>query len=117
LRDYARSLPSQGQDRVDIPARGGRPARTAAVALAAAPVWVPAPAGTPQRAAQPVFAAWVIRVWEPAPPAGGAEPLEWVLLCTLPTQTLEELKERRDWYADRWLAEVFHDVEKNGCRE
>jgi hypothetical protein len=59
----------------------------------------------------------VIRVWEPDPPAGVEEPLEWVLLCSVPTNTLDELKERRDWYCCRWLVEVFHDIEKNGCRE
>lgn len=116
LLAYARGLPSQGQDRVDIPGRGGRPARTATVQLAAAPVWVPAPVKTPQRRQQPVVAAWVIRVWEADPPAGVA-PLEWLLLTSLPTTTLEELKERRDWYGCRWLVEVYHDVEKNGCSE
>jgi Transposase DNA-binding/Transposase Tn5 dimerisation domain len=117
LLDYARSLPSRGIDQVDIPSRGGRPARTAVVSLAAAAVWVPAPAGTPQRRAQPVFEAWVIRIWEPDPPAGVEEPLEWVLLCSVPTRTLEELKERRDWYGCRWMVEVYHDIEKNGCSE
>jgi hypothetical protein len=117
LLSYARALPGAGGDVVDIPGRGGRPARTAAVRLAAAPVWVPAPTGTPGRRSQPVIPAWVIRVWEPQPPAGVAEPLEWVLLCSVPSQTLDELKERRDWYCCRWLVEVYHDIEKNGCSE
>jgi hypothetical protein len=30
---------------------------------------------------------------------------------------LEELKQRRDWYCCRWLVEVYHDIEKNGCSE
>ena len=116
LRDFARSLPSQGGDRVDIPGRGGRAARTATVHLAAAPVWIPAPEGTPRRWSQPVIAAWVIRVWEAdAPP--GVEPLEWVLVCSVPTHGLEDLKTRRDWYACRWTVELFHHVEKNGCKE
>jgi hypothetical protein len=116
LLDYARTLPSQGSDTVAIPGRGGRPPRTAQVQLAGAPIWVPAPAGTPQRRSQPVLAAWVIRVWEPEPPPG-VEALEWLLVCSLPTTTLEELKERRDWYGCRWLIEVFHQVEKSGCGE
>jgi hypothetical protein len=116
LLDYARSLPSRGRDAVDSPGRGGRPPRTAAVDLAAAPVWVPPPKGFPQRGHQPVLAAWVIRIWEPQPPAGG-EPLEWILLCSVPSDRFEELKERRDWYACRWLVEVFHDIEKNGCSQ
>jgi hypothetical protein len=117
LLDYARALPSRGEDVVEIPGRGGRAARTAMVSLAAAPVAVPAPAGTARRKSQPVIEAWVIRVWEPRPPAAVAEPLEWVLLCSLPAETPAELKERRDWYRCRWMIEVFHDIATNGCAE
>lgn len=118
LRDYACSLASQGRDVVEIPGRGGRPARQAEVELAGAPVWVPAPSGTRRRAARPVIAAWVIRVWEPNPPKG-VEGLEWILIssASAPGPTLGELRERRDWYGRRWMIEVFHDIEKNGCGE
>jgi hypothetical protein len=116
LRDFACSLPSQGCDQVEIPARGGRASRTATVQMAAAPVWIPAPDGTPQRWSQPIIAAWIIRIWEAnAPP--GVEPLEWILVCSVPTQGLEQLKIRRDWYCCRWMVEVFHHIEKNGCKE
>jgi hypothetical protein len=117
LMSHARSLPSQGQAEVDIPSRGGRPARTAVVQMAAAAVWVPAPTEVRKRWQQPILAAWVIRVWEANPPAGVAEPLEWVLVCSLPTATLADVNERRAWYSSRWLVEVFHDIEKNGCSE
>lgn len=116
LRDFACTLPSQGSDMVEIPSRGGRAARTAKVELAAAPVWIPAPRETPQRNAQPVVSAWVIRIWELAPPKG-VEALEWILVCSVPTLTLEDSKERRDWYACRWMVEIFHHIEKNGCSE
>jgi Transposase DNA-binding/Transposase Tn5 dimerisation domain len=116
LRDFAASLSSQGCDQVDIPGRGGRAARTATVQMAAAPVWIPAPTGTPRRWSQPVVAAWVIRIWEATAPPG-IEALEWILLCSVPTRDLEELKARRDWYSCRWMVEVFHHIEKNGCRE
>jgi hypothetical protein len=115
LLKHARSLPSQGSDRVEIPSRGGRKARSAKVQFAAARVEVPAPSGTPQRWAQPTVEAWVIRVWEVDAPADVEEPLEWLLLCSLPTATLEQMKERRDWYACRWMVEMYHDIEKNGC--
>jgi hypothetical protein len=117
LMQYARTLPSQGSDTVEVPGRGGRPARTATVCLAAEPVWVPAPKDTPQRKSRAILPCWVVRVWEPDPPADVKEPLEWVLLGSLPAKTLEQIKERRDWYSCRWLAEVYHDVEKNGCSE
>jgi hypothetical protein len=117
LLAYARSLPAQGRDRVDIPARGGRPARSAEVSLASAAVRVPAPAGTPQQHAQPVLLAWLIRVWEEQAPKDGVHALEWVLLCSLPTEDVEAMRQRRDWYACRWMVEVYHDIEKNGCSE
>lgn len=117
LMQYARGLAEVGRDRIDIPGRGGRPARAAQVAMASAPVWVGAPTGTPKRCGRPVLAAWVIRVWEIDPPADLKEPLEWVLLGSMATTTLEQIKEKRDWYGCRWGAEVFHDIEKNGCAE
>jgi hypothetical protein len=117
LLDFSRTMTSVGNDAVEIPGRRDRPARTATVHMAAAPVWVPAAVGTVDRKLQPIIPAWVIRVWEPNPPAGTIEPLEWVLLCSVPTETLEELKERRDWYCCRWMVEVYHDIEKNGCSE
>ena len=84
--------------------------------MAAAPVWIPAPMGTLQRATRPVIAAYVVRIWEANPPEG-VEALEWILVTSVPTQTVAELRERRDWYACRWMVEVFHDIEKNGCSE
>lgn len=117
LLDHARTLRTQGSDTVEIPGRGGRPPRTALVQLAGAAIGMPAPAGTPKRNQQPILPLWVIRIWETDPPAGVKEPLEWFLLCSLPSRTLAELQERRDWYCCRWLIEVFHHIEKNGCQE
>lgn len=117
LLSYARSLPGEGGDTVDIRGRGGRPSRTAQVSLAAAPVWLPAPHGSRQRRSQPRIAAWVIRVWEAQPPAEVSEPLEWVLLCSLPADSVEAIRQYRDWYCCRWMVEVYHDIEKNGCSE
>lgn len=117
LLDYARRLSSQGSDTVEIAGRGGRPPRTAVVQLAGAALWLPAPTGTPQRQQQPILPLWVIRIWEADPPADVKEPLEWLLLCSLPSSTLQELQTRRDWYCCRWLIEIYHDIEKNGCQE
>lgn len=58
---------------------------------------------------------WLVRVWEPAPPPG--EPgLEWVLLTSVPTETVAAAWERADWYACRWLIEDYHQCLKTGCR-
>jgi hypothetical protein len=117
LMSYARSLPGQGTDTVDIPGRGGRLPRTAHVSLAAAPVEVPAPHGSRRRRSQPPIAAWVIRVWEAQPPAEGSEPVEWVLLGSLPADSIDAIRQYRDWYCCRWMVEVYHDIGKNGCSE
>ena len=97
-------------------ARAGPAGRTAQVKLAACAVRVPPPRTAAQRKKRPTLSAWVIRVWEPSPPLG-VKALEWVLLCSVRTETLEQIKERRGWYAVRWGAEVYHDIEKNGCSE
>jgi hypothetical protein len=117
LKTFARSLPARVHDTVEIPGKGSRPARTAAVALAAAAVEVQVPKLLDRRGAswEPI-PAWVVRIWEPEPPAG-AEPLEWVLVSSLPVKTPEQMRRSRDWYACRPLVEQFHQVEKTGCGE
>lgn len=118
LLTYARQLAPQATSTVPITSRGGRPAREAAVALAAAEVWLSPPWPEAKRKdARPPLRVWVERVWEPAPPAG-TQPLEWVLVSSLPIETTAELQTRQAWYGLRWpTAEDFHQVEKTGCGE
>jgi hypothetical protein len=116
LLAHARGLAPVGGDTVDIPGRGGRPPRTATVSLASGAVRVPPPRSAPRRKSRPVLPAWVIRVWEPSPPAG-VEALEWVLICSARAEGAEQIKQKRDWYGMRWGVEVYHDVGKNGCSE
>jgi hypothetical protein len=58
---------------------------------------------------------WVIRVWEEQA-RDAEEPLEWILLTSVPTTTLEQAWERVDWYRHRWLVEDYHQCLKSGCR-
>jgi Transposase DNA-binding/Transposase Tn5 dimerisation domain len=118
LRRHARALAPQAGGTVTIASKGGRPARQARVALAAAAVWISPPwPESKRRDARPPLRAWVERVWEPQPPAG-VEPLEWVLLSSLPIASQQDLRQRQAWYALRWpTAEEFHQVEKTGCGE
>jgi hypothetical protein len=67
------------------------------------------------RASKEPLTVWVIRVWEEQAPEG-EEPLEWVLLTSVPTTTLEQAWERVDWYGYRWLVEDYHQCLKSGCR-
>ena len=43
--------------------------------------------------------------------------MEWVLLCSVRTEKIEEIRQRQQWYTVRWGVEVYHDIEKNGCSE
>jgi len=49
-------------------------------------------------------------------PPGGQEPIEWLLLTTLPAKDFEEAMRIVRAYTRRWLIEEFHRVLKSGCR-
>ena len=65
---------------------------------------------------QPPLPAWLVHTWELAPPPEEPEPLEWILLTTVPTTTVADAWARVDWYTRRWLVEDFHQALKTGCR-
>lgn len=111
LLRFARQLPGVDERVLQLPARHGQPAREVHLRLAFAPLtlvpnWL-------NRRANPI-ATWVIRVWEDLPPEG-VEPIEWVLLTSVPTETPEQAWERVAWYRCRWLVEEFHQCLKTGC--
>ncbi|GHO73508.1 hypothetical protein KSD_12790 [Ktedonobacter sp. SOSP1-85] len=58
---------------------------------------------------------WAVRVWEELTPAD-EEPLEWILLTSVPTTTLAQAWERVEWYKHRWVVEEYHQCLKTGCR-
>ena len=53
---------------------------------------------------------------ETAPPADGSEPLEWLLLTTLPVADCAAAVEKLRWYTGRWGIEGYHRVLKSGCK-
>ena len=42
--------------------------------------------------------------------------MEWILLTSVPTTTLEQAWERVGWYEQRWIVEDYHQCLKTGCR-
>lgn len=58
---------------------------------------------------------WVVRVWEPEP-LPEVEPLEWVLLTSVPIHTAEQAWQRVEWYRSRSWVEDSHQGLKTGCR-
>jgi hypothetical protein len=110
----ARAFPSQASRALEVPARHGHPARSTQLQLAFGQMTLLPPRNEP-RASKDPMRVWVIRVWEEQAPEG-EEPLEWILLTSVPTTTLEQAWERVDWYGYRWLAEDYHQCLKSGCR-
>ena len=57
----------------------------------------------------------VVLVREPNPPAG-EPPVEWILVTTLPIDTLEQVRAIVEYYCIRWQIEIFFRTLKQGCR-
>ena len=57
----------------------------------------------------------VVLVRELHPPQDDA-PVEWLLLTSLPIDTLEQVREVIECYCVRWMIEVFFRTLKSGCR-
>jgi Transposase DNA-binding/Transposase DDE domain len=110
----ARSWPSQASRVLELPARHGHQKRDAQLQLSFGQMTLLPPRNEPRASKEPLTV-WVIRVWEEQAPEG-EEPLEWVLLTSVPTTTLEQAWERVDWYRHRWLVEDYHQCLKSGCR-
>jgi hypothetical protein len=111
---YLDSQSCQGSFTIQVPRRPAHPAREAQLSVRWAEVHLRPPQ---HRYAEhlPTLTVWAILVREEQPPAG-VEAIEWLLLSTMSTQTLKDARERLEWYAARWLIEVYHKVLKSGCR-
>jgi hypothetical protein len=57
----------------------------------------------------------VVLVSEVNPPPGD-EPVEWLLLTSLPIDSVEQVRQIIQYYCVRWMIEVFFRVLKSGCR-
>jgi len=110
----ARSWLSQASRPFEVPPRHGRQARSTQLQLSFGQMTLLPPRHEPRAGEDPVTV-WVLRVWEEQAP-DGEEPLEWILLTSVPTTTLEQAWERVDWYGYRWLVEDYHQCLKSGCR-
>lgn len=93
--------------------RQNRETRQAKVEVRAATLTLRAPS-RPDRELLPVTVN-VVLVREPNPPPG--EPaVEWILVTTLPIDTLEQVRRIVEYYCVRWSIEVFFRTLKSGCR-
>ena len=114
LWDRVRQEPVAAEMQVQIPRRGSRPARTAELDLRYRVVDVAKPVGKSSTARS--VRVWAIAATERETHTGEVEPIEWLLLTTLPVENPEAAIEKVKWYMLRWLIEVYHRTLKSGCR-
>lgn len=71
----------------------------------------------PRRATSnhPQLTVQVVEVVEPQPPAGESA-IHWLLLTSLPVETLAQAEQIVTFYTYRWLIERFHFTLKSGCK-
>jgi len=118
LLDYADSLqPYPGSAyTITVPAKKGQPERKAQIVLQWAPITLRPPAQAPD-AIQDYgpLKAWLVRAWEPNPPPD-VEAVDWLLLSSLPVESLTDAQTCVAWYTCRWFCEDYHQCIKTGCQ-
>ncbi len=87
-----------------------RPRRTTEVQVRAATVTL-----CPPRRSLAAVTLQAVLVSEPHPPAG-TPAVEWLLLTTLPIQTVEQVRQIIQYYTVRWMIEVLFRTWKSGGR-
>lgn len=105
--------PALGYTEVNVKPRPNRAARLAHITLRAATVALKPPARTGYRL--PALEINAVLAREETPPVG-KEPLEWLLLTSLPVASFEQASTVVAWYTVRWCIEVYFHVLKSGCQ-
>jgi hypothetical protein len=124
LDAYLETLPLAGTYELELRARGQtrehgpQPARTAKVEVRFGPLRVPVPSHQSpyvKRLSPAPIAMWVVYAVEVDAPKG-VEPIEWILLTSLPVESFEDAWLVLGYYEKRWLIEEWHKALKTGCR-
>jgi hypothetical protein len=124
LQTYLTTLPLAGTYELHLRARGQardhgpQPARTAKLEVRFGPLNMPVPTyRSPyvKRLSPAPIAMWVVHAVEVGAPKG-VEPIEWILLTSLPVESFEDAWQVLGYYEKRWLIEEWHKALKTGCR-
>lgn len=105
--------PVLGRCVFELPAREGRPGRTVTQTLQATRLTLRPPQR--QGVRLPVVAITAVLAKEEHPPQEG-DPIEWLLLTSMPVERFERAVEIVQWYLCRWQIEVYFRVLKSGCK-
>lgn len=113
LAEVARSMPALARRTLRVAGKGNRAPREAKLRVAGGPVTVYSP-WHDSRTARPLRL-WAARVWE-VDASEGVEPIEWILLTSLPVDDAADASRVASWYAPRWTVEEYHKCLKSGCK-
>ncbi len=114
LPAYCAVLPEQARDTIDVPAKGGKPARKATVALRFGPATLLRPENTRDKGQARTVPLYVVDVEEIDPPAG-AESVHWRLLTTHAMTAVDQARQIVVWYRMRWIIEQVFRSMKSDC--
>lgn len=116
LWDTVRQEPVVGTLEVQVPRRGKQPARIARLDLRFREARISKPRDRRNKPSTiRVWAVAATEIRDAADEPNGPEPIEWLLLTTLPVTSAESAAEKVQWYVQRWLIEVYFRTLKSGC--
>jgi len=115
LWEAVRESPVCGAYTLAVGRKGDQPSRQAEMSVRYRSLAIEPPRCRKQRASLRPVCMQAVLVEEQMPPAG-VTPVCWLLLTTLPVETVEDALRCVRWYSYRWLIERYHFVLKSGCR-
>ncbi len=115
LHARVEAAPELGRMEVAVPRSRKRQARTAVLEVRACALELEPPRNCVGRGELAPVGMHAVRVREVETTPEGEEPIEWLILTTLPVRTQAEAEEIVQAYAQRWKVETYHYVLKSGC--
>ena len=114
LYEQMSNIPEMGQCLVEIPRKPEEnlPPRQAKLSVHFCSVTICAGAKPVQKSDLQLYAVFAREIEVPE----GEDPIEWLLLTTIPVTNMSEATQKIEWYRERWKIERFHYTLKSGCR-
>ena len=112
VRDQVSQSELRATQTIELPRTPKRAARQAKLEVRAIRVTVKPPH---ERSSLPTVTYNVVLVEEVGGPGDGTD-VSWLLITSLPIDTLEDIQRVIDYYVARWTIEVFFRVFKTGCQ-
>lgn len=108
--------PVMGQILTNIPrdTENKRPPREATLSIKYCPITIRPPVQRKDSKLLPNLKLYLVLAEEVTPPEG-VTPIYWLLLTTLPVESIEQAVEKIKWYRQRWKIERYHFTLKSGC--